>query len=89
MAAYKPVVKRETDTEKTTTEKEEKFKEVEYNDVKTDNDKEEWKCKACGDDNGDPKHFIGCDTCDCWFHVCCSKKVLMIIFNTRIARKNI
>ena len=35
MAAYKPVVKRETGAEKTTTEKEEEFKEVEYNDGKT------------------------------------------------------
>ena len=59
MVAYKPMVKRETCVEKTTTEKKEEFKEVEYNDAKTDNDKEDWKCKACGDDNGDPKNFIG------------------------------
>ena len=59
MAAYKPMVKRETGVEKTIAEKEEEFKEVEYNDGKTDNDKEDWKCKACGDDNGDPKKFFG------------------------------
>ena len=39
-----------------------------------EHDEEDWECKACGEDNGVASDFLGCDTCDRWFHICCVNK---------------
>ena len=52
-------------------------------------EEEDWECKACGEDDGVANDFLGCDTCDRWFHIRCVNKVLMIFFNASIASKNI
>ena len=52
-------------------------------------EEEDWECKACGEDDGVANDFLGCDTCDRWFHIRCVNKVLMIFFNASIVSKNI
>ena len=52
-------------------------------------EEEDWECKACGEDDGVGNDFLGCDTCDRWFHIRCVNKVLMIFFNASIVSKNI
>ena len=39
-----------------------------------EHDEEDWECKACGEDNGVASDFLGCDTCDQWFHIRCVNK---------------
>ena len=37
----------------------------------SDDDDEDWTCKKCLKDHGHASDFIGCDTCDRWFHKRC------------------
>ena len=39
-----------------------------------EDEEEDWECKACGEDDGFANDFLGCDTCDRWFHIRCVKK---------------
>ena len=39
-----------------------------------EDEQEDWKCKACGEDERVASDFLGCDTCDQWFHIRCVNK---------------
>ena len=41
--------------------------------VKND-EEEDWECKACSEDDGVANDFLGCDTCNRWFHIHCVNK---------------
>ena len=51
-------------------------------------EEEDWTCQECLNNDGVAADYVGCDTCECWFHKKCVKKSELNVFSCKFCLEN-
>ena len=51
-------------------------------------EEEDWNCQKCLNDDGIAADYVGCDTCERWFHKKCVKKSELDVFSCKFCLEN-